>query len=201
MNRIRILGLIAIFGFAGGSDVGAQAIIEPPFGLKWGDSPQKLIDWAGRHSLDVNFFLPGDQPALRVLKIQPKAGFLPETQAGAVEGRFIGGKLYEVTVHYFDPQAGTEIMERRFDELRKKITTEQGALTANQRESRVEDQFATRTQSFHREPVRGLFVLLAFTEVEDLLRRKRESKFSLIYRNDNLKTDVQRSLAAPVPGK
>ena len=48
---------------------------------------------------------------MRVLKIQPKKGFLPETQAAAVEGRFLTGKLYELTVHYFDPEASTDLME------------------------------------------------------------------------------------------
>lgn len=136
-----------------------------------------------------------------MLKIQPRQGFLPETQAGALEGRFIGGKLFEVTVHYSDPEATVGVIEGRFEALRRKITTEQGPLIANQRESKVEDQFATRTQSYHREPVRGLFVLLAYTEVEDLLRKKREAKFSLIYRNDNLKEEVRGALAAPEPGK
>ena len=82
---------------------GPRRLLEPPFGLRWGDSPEKLITWASRHSLDVTISLPGDQPGLRILKIEPRKGFLPETQAGAVEGRFLGGKLYELTVHYFDP--------------------------------------------------------------------------------------------------
>ena len=175
----------------------SQAILEPPFGLRWGDSPQKLIDWAGRHSLDVNLFSPGDQPALRVLKIQPRKGFLPETQASAVEGRFLGGKLFEVTVHYFDAEASARIMEGRFEELKGQITAERGKLVNNQQQRTVAEQFVTRTESFHREPVKGLFILLAFTEVEDLLRKKPEARFSLIYRNDNLRTEIERTLAAP----
>jgi hypothetical protein len=132
-----------------------------------------------------------------VLKIQPKSGFLPGTQASAVEGRFVGGKLFELTVHYADPEAAADVMEGRFDALRRQITTDQGPLSANQQQRTVVDQFATRTQSFHREPVRGLFILLAFTEVEDLLRKKREAKFSLIYRNDNQKAEAEQALAAP----
>lgn len=175
----------------------AQAIVEPPFGLRWGDSPQKLIDWAARHSLDVNLSLPGDQPALRVMRIQPRKGLLPETQAGAVEGRFMSGKLFEVTVHYFDAEASAEVMTDRFETLKKQITVDQGKLVTNQQQRAVEDQFVTRTQSFHREPVKGLFILLAFTEVEDLLRKKREARFSLIYRNDNLKAEILQTLALP----
>lgn len=183
--------IASIFLLAAGS-LAAQSVLEPPFGLRWGDSPEKLITWASRHSLDVTISLPGDQPGLRILKIEPRKGFLPETKAGAVEGRFLGGKLYELTVHYFDPEASADLMEARFEELRKQVTAEHGKLLTNQQQRSVEDQFVTRTQSFHREPVKGLFLLLAFTEVEDLLRKSKEARFSLIYRNDNFRKELEK---------
>jgi hypothetical protein len=172
----------------------AQGILEPPFGLRWGDSPEKLIAWASRHSLDVTISLPGDQPAIRVVRIQPRKGFLPETQAGAVEGRFLGGKLHELTIHYFDPEASADLMETRFEALRKQVALEHGALLTNQQQRAVEDQFVTRTQSFHREPVKGLFLLLAFTEVEDLLRKSKVARFSLVYRNENFRNELLKEL-------
>lgn len=175
----------------------AQAPIEPPFGLRWGDSPEKLIAWASRHALDVTISLPGDQPAIRIVKIAPEKGFLPETQAGAVEGRFLSGKLYELAVHYADPEASADLMETRFEALRKQIVLEHGALLINQQRKAVKDQFVTRTQSFHREPVKGLFLLLAFTEVEDLLRKSKVAKFSLIYRNENFRDELLKALKAP----
>lgn len=175
----------------------AQSILQPPFGLQWGDSPEKLITWASRHSLDVTISLPGDQPAMRVLKIEPKKGFLPDTQASAVEGRFLSGKLYELTVHYFDPDSSADLMEARFTALKKQVTQEHGPLLTNQEQRTVEDQFVTRTQSFHREPVKGLFLLLAFTEVEDLLRKSKDARFSLIYRNDNFRNELLKDLKAP----
>ncbi len=171
-----------------------QSLLEPPFGLHWGDSPEKLIAWASRHSLDVTIFLPGDQPAMRVLKIQPKKGPLPESQAGAVEGRFLAGKLFELTVHYFDADASADLIEARFEALRKQLSVERGALIADHQDAPVEDQFVTRTRSFHREPVKGLFLVLAFTEVEDLLRKTKEARFSLIYRNDNFKDELMKNL-------
>ncbi|MBC8127608.1 MAG: hypothetical protein H8M99_10760 [Gloeobacteraceae cyanobacterium ES-bin-144] len=177
--------------------VTAQAILEPPFGLHWGDSPEKLIAWASRHSLDLTISLPGDQPGLRILRIEPRKGFLPETKAGAVEGRYLGGKLYELTVHYFDRDASADTMEMRFEELRKQLVAEQGPLLTNQQQRTVEDQFVTRTQSFHREPVKGLFLLLAFTEVEDLLRKTKDARFSLIYRNDNFRKELQEVMKKP----
>ncbi len=186
----------AILLLAAGQAV-AQAVLEPPFGLRWGDSPEKLIVWASRHSLDVTISLPGDQPAMRILKIEPKKGFLPETEAGAVEGRFLGGKLYELAVHYFDPEASADLMETRFEALRKQVALEHGALLTNQQRRSVEDQYVTRTQSFHREPVKGLFLLLAFTEVEDLLRKSKDAKFSLIYRNENFRDELSKALKGP----
>jgi hypothetical protein len=175
----------------------AQAVLNPPFGLRWGDSPEKLITWASRHSLDLTISLPGDQPGLRVLRIQPRKGFLPETKAGAVEGRFLGGRLFELTIHYFDVEASAAVMEGRFEELRKQVTREHGELRANRQERAVEDQFVTRTESFHREPVKGLFLLLAYTEVEDLLRKSKDARFSLVYRNDNFRKELEAALKAP----
>ncbi|MEX1115404.1 MAG: hypothetical protein WEB53_09140 [Akkermansiaceae bacterium] len=186
--RVTILGLLLANGAV------AQGVLEPPFGLRWGDTPDKLIIWASRHSLDVTIFVPGDQPTIRVVRIQPKKGFLPETESGAVEGRFLGGKLHELTIHYFDPEASADLMRTRFEVLRKQVVQEHGALLPNQQKRAVEDQFVTRTQSFHREPVKGLFLLLAFTEVEDLLRKSKDARFSIIYRNENFKNELATEL-------
>lgn len=194
LTRRMILGLLASGLLA--SRAHGQAVLEPPFGLRWGDTPEKLIDWASRHSLDVNISLPGDQPARRVVRISPRKGNLPGAAAQALEGRFHAGRLYEVTVHYRDPVAKAEEMEARFNKLKKELTGEHGTLSANRQDRTVTDGFATRTVSFHREPVKGLFLLLAYTEIEDQLRKTREATFSLIYRNDNLRQDLEK-LDAP----
>ncbi len=175
----------------------AQAVLEPPFGLLWGDSPEKLVTWASRQALDVTITLPGDRPALRILKIAARTGTLPDSGAAAIEGRFLSGRLYELTVHYADPQASADLMEGRFETLRKQIALEHGALQADRQERQVEDRFVTRTESFHREPVKGLFLLLAFTEVEDLLRKSKDARFSLIYRNDNFRKELEADLKKP----
>lgn len=178
----------------GAASASAQAVLEPPFGLRWGDTPEKLIDWASRHSLDVNISLPGDQPALRILKISPRKGNLPGAAAQALEGRFHSGRLFELTVHYRDPEAGTDMMEARFNKLKKELSAEYGALSANRQDRVIKDNFATRSVSFHREPVKGLFLLLAYTAVEDQLRKTSEATFSLLYRNDNLRQDLEKLL-------
>jgi hypothetical protein len=50
--------------------------------------------------------------------------------------------------------------------------------------------------------VKGLFLLLAYTAVEDQLRKTSEATFSLLYRNDNLRQDLEKLLvpAGKVPG-
>ena len=176
----------------GGGRLAAQALLEPPFGLHWGDSPEKLLGWAGRHALDVTIVLPGDQAGLRIIKIGPRKGMLPGSQAAAVEGSFLGGRLYELTVHYTDPAASADAMTARFEALRKQLGAQHGAFAADQQQRTVEDKFVTKTLAFHREPVKGLFLLLALTEVEDQLRQSREARFSLIYRNENFKIEMQK---------
>jgi hypothetical protein len=172
------------------SPVHAQSVLEPPFGLHWGDSPEKLLQWASRLALDVTISMPGDQPSLRVVKIQPKSGNLPETEANGVEGRFLAGKLFELTVHYKDSGESADQVEARFQALRKHIAHEQGPLLADQQQNVAEDQFVTRKRSFHREPVKGIFLLLVISELKDIPRELTISKFSLIYRNENFQSEV-----------
>ena len=178
-------------------EVRAQAILKPPFGLSWGDSPEKLITWAKKHSLNVNINLPGNQDRLSLLRISPGEGFLPGHKASAVEGRFISGKLYELTVDYTDPRSDAAQMKNRFDILMKQLAREHGEMRGNQQQRTVNDQFVTRTVSYHREPVKGLFLLLAYTEVEDLLRHSKKSRFSLIYRNDNFRRELEQLQVTP----
>lgn len=189
-----LLVLLATLRIASG-----QAVLEPPFGLQWGDSPEKLIDWAARHTLDVDISLPGDQPALRIVRISARKGALPSTRATAVEGRFHTGRLFEVTVHYAAGDESADQVETRFNTLKRELTNQYGELIANRQDRAVQDQFATRRLAYHREPVKGLFLLLAYTEIEDLLRKKREATFSLLYRNDNLRQQLEQQTAPGAP--
>lgn len=191
---LRLLVVLAV-AVAWPAGLRAQAVLEPPLGLHWGDSPEKLVAWAAKHTLDVSISLPGDQPALRVLRLSARRGFLPGMQAGAVEARFLGGRLFEVSIDYADPTAPAQVIETRFEKLKRQLAAEHGKLTPNRGDRTVEDGFATRRTSLHREPVQGLFLLLAFTEVEDTLRKSREARFTLLYRNDNLRRQIEAELA------
>ncbi|MFD0894832.1 hypothetical protein ACFQ5Q_14475 [Luteolibacter ambystomatis] len=115
----------------------------------------------------------------------------------AVEGRFLSGRMFEITVHYSDPTASADSMEARFQQLKQKLTRDSGPLVADQQQRATADQFTTRTQSFHREPVKGLFLMLAYTEVEDQLRKSKDARYSVIYRNDNLRQEIEKLLLSP----
>lgn len=169
----------------------AQEILKPPFGVNWGDSPEKLISWASKNSLDLSITIPGAQPHLRVIHVSAPKGLLPESLASSVEGKFLHGGLFEMTVHYDDPSVSAIIMEERFEEMKKRISRENGPMLANHQRKSAENQFVTRTQAFHRESIKGVFLLIAWTEVEDLLRKTRQARFSLIYRNDNFKSELE----------
>lgn len=173
----------------------AQELLKPPFGVNWGDSPEKLVSWATEKALDLTITIPGNQPNLRIIKIAAANGTLPDSMASSVEGKFLRGGLYEMTVHYEDSAVSATIMEERFEKIKKQITNENGALQTNQQHKAVDNHFVTRTQAFHRESLKGVFLLIAWTEVEDLLRKTREAKFSIIYRNDNYKAELEAKKA------
>lgn len=172
-------------------EVRAQVPLHPPYEMRWGDSPEKLIQWATRHSMDVRLTMPGDQPDLRIIRISPATGMVPETEGvRSVEGRFLHGRMFEFAAHYDDPEAPYEVMMKRFEELRRKLGAEYGNLTANRVLREVDDGFVIRTKSFHREPVKGLFLLLTLTTIEDPAGRSR-GRYSVVYRNENLQAEIK----------
>lgn len=193
----RLLAAALLVWLASLSGAGAQALLAPPFGLQWGDPPAKLLDWADRHAMDVTIRLPGGARDLRVIRVEMGGKPLPDTKATAVEARFRLGRLVEVTVDYEDGEARVEEMRARFLTLRKALATEYGEMKVNRRDPPTRsDQFASESVTYHAEPAPGLFLLLTYSSVEDLLRQKAVAKFSLVYRNENL----FRQLAPPPSG-
>jgi hypothetical protein len=190
---MRMLFFILLALTPGG--LGAQAVLEPPFGMKWGDSPEKLVDWARERRFDIRITIPGNAPEIREFHVAPELGTLPRTEATALEARFLEARLIEITVHYRYPDESFDVTEARFLKLKRRLTGEHGDFVANHSGREIDDDFVTRTRSFHREPVEGLFLLLASTEVEDLRRERKELTFSLIYRNDNLRRKIERERA------
>jgi hypothetical protein len=165
----------------------AQALLSPPFGLKWGDTPEKLFDWAERQKLDVTLSLPGHQRDERHVTIKNSKGNLPSHDASSLEARFNKGRLYEVVLNYADPKMSFDLAKLKFNEAKRALTHQHGQLKlSSKKRDTTRDNFTTDATSYHVEPVSGLFLMLSYTEVRDSLRKTRRATFSIIYHNDNV---------------
>ncbi len=166
--------------------VSAQAILAPPFGLQWGDNMDKVLDWAEKEKLDMVIDIKGAQPELRVIRVSSATGPLPGHKAFALETRYHLGRLFEVTVHYGEKGTKPAKLKIDFDQLKRDLTTKHGQFVANNKQVKKGDGFVRESVSYHVEPVKGLMLMMMFTEMEDTLRKKRSGRFSLLYRNQNV---------------
>lgn len=178
-----IFCIIAV-GFCGVAK--GQAILAPPFGLHWGDTPDKVLNWAYDKKLDVTMQMPGKEPDLRIIRVESSVGSLPDHQAYALETRYHQGKMFEVALHYGAPEIDSERLVADFNELKTALTLKHGAFTPNNKQEKNEAGFIRKSVSYHIEPVRGLMLLLVLSELEDTIRKKHSTRFSLLYRNQNI---------------
>ena len=158
----------------------------PPFGMQWGDKPDKMLDWAQAKKLDAVIKIPGLHPELREIRVSAVKGPLPGTQVYALEARYHWGALFEVTVHYGAPGMKPKAVKADFVKLKLELAAKHGVFVANNKQDRKEGGLVRRSLSYHVEPVAGLMLLMAYSEVEDVLRKKASARFSLLYRNENI---------------
>lgn len=164
----------------------AQAILAPPFGLQWGDTPDKILDWAQAKKLDVHIKIPGEHPEIREIRVSSIQGPLPGHKAYAVEARYHWGKLFEVSVHYGAPGMKLSVVKADFENIRKALAAKHGVMTPNSKQEKREGGLLRRSLSYHVEPVSGLLLMMALTEVEELASKRKSARFSLLYRNQNI---------------
>ena len=194
-RKIGVASAVIVFLLlVSGQRLAAQAILAAPFGLQWGGTPDKVLDWARDKKLDVSIKIPGDHPEIRDIRVSAIRGSLPGHQAYALEARYHWGKLYEVTVHYGSPQMKVSQVQSDFKALKRAMTLKHGELIPDNKQEKKLDGYIRRAVSYHVEPVSGLLLLMVFTEVEDTLRKKSTARFSLLYRNQNIipKATVER---------
>lgn len=171
----------------------AQAVLAPPFGLKWGEPPKQILDWAKRHALDVSIQLIGKAPHEKRLVIRNADETLPEHAAYALEARFYKEKLYEVVLDYTNSTSGLAQKKARFFEMKRVLSQQYGAFKLSSKNRSIEeDKYVTETTSYHVEPVSGIFLMLSYTEVRDILRDKAVAQFSIMYHNDNVVPERRR---------
>lgn len=186
VSRLIQISICLLFACALHQRAAAQAILSPPFGLQWGDTPDKVLEWAEQKKLDVTIEIKGAQPELRIIRVTSPRGSLPEHLAYSLETRYHWGKLFEVTVHYGAPGMKPDRVRSDFETLKKALTAKHGAFTPNNKQENEQDGIIRQSVSYHVEPVRGLLLLLGLTEVKDTRRKKHSVRFSLLYRNQNI---------------
>jgi len=181
----KLMSFIAVL-FCGIPTLNAQSPLPPPFGLQWGGQPDKVLDWAEAKKLDVVITIPGKRPEIREIRVSSERGTLPGHQAVALVARYHWGSLFEVTVHYGRPGMRSSEVKSLFEELQQALAVKHGAFVPNNKQDKEVDGFVRNSVSHHVEPVAGLLLLLAYTEVEDTFRKTSSARFSLLYRNENI---------------
>ncbi|MDP0490912.1 MAG: hypothetical protein Q7Q71_07685 [Verrucomicrobiota bacterium JB023] len=174
-----------------------QALLAPPFGRQWGESPTGLLQWADGQSLDVVVEMPGKQRGLQVFTFQREGGGLPGHTAESLEARYFQGRLYEITIFYNYPGLKAETVREEFFKMKEVLTTRHGDFRLNGKSDQTNDDFLTLREAYHFEPSPGVFLMMVYTDVTDLLRKQTEARFSLIYHNGN----VAPKATGVLPGK
>ena len=157
--------------------------LPPPLDLQWGGSPARLMALADRFGMDKTVRTPGKEPRITILEVGPEKGSLPGHDASGVEARFLGGKLYEVAVHYTYPGRKTDFVKARFVELKKGLTARYGRFQFDGERKSVADGISTKSESYHIRMADGRTLLLAVTEVKDVKRGDSAARFSVVYHN------------------
>jgi len=187
MNKSLLLPILTILFSLGLNHNGsAQALLSPPFGLKWGDNSSKLMSWADTQKLNITINLPGKELEKRHIIISSPEGKLPGHEATSIEARFNRNRLYEVTLHYSDSNLTVHQSKAKFINARKALTSRHGPFKPSSNIRNNKNNYLSESVSYHVEPVSGLFLMITYTEIRDQLRKSAKSKFSLIYRNDNI---------------
>ena len=162
----------------------------PPFGLKWGEPPDGLVDWALRSSLDQTIKVPASDPRLKVLLVSSPKGNLPGHDATTLEARFIDGMLFEVALHYTYPGRKSSFVRGQFAELKRILAQRHGPLALGAK-SRKEPLAGVSSSSiaYQLEPAAGRSLMLVLTEVVDTKHGDRSARFSVVYHNGGIVED------------
>ena len=170
-------------------NIHAQALLPPPFGLQWGDTPDKVLDWAEELKLDVKVDIPGHRPEIRIISVSSATGTLPQHQAHTMETRYQWGKLFEVSLHYGNENDNPEDIKSLFTKLKTALSLKHGSFQPSSKKDEQINGYSHKLISYHVEPVSGLLLLIAHTEVQDIVRNKKSARLSLIYSNNNIKSN------------
>ena len=192
----KLILLLALLVIAIPSNVVAE-VIQLPFGLRWGDRPSKVLDWAQKEKLDASIVLPGNDPQLRIIHVSSSDGNLPGHKVRKLTTHYRGGRLFEIILHYSGDGLAVPVVKGRFLELKRQLGRDFGTFETNRIDRSNENSIRSTSESYHVEPSPGILIIGVYSEVFDDLRKTGEAKFSFIYRNQNLERAME--LPAPAP--
>lgn len=170
-------------------------VIELPFGLRWGDRPSKVLDWAQKENLDATIELPGRDTKLRIIHVRPSKGNLPGHKVRKLTTLYRDGRLFEIVLHYSGDGLAVPVVKGRFLKLKRQLGRDFGTFETSRIDRSNENSLRSTSESYHVEPSPGILIIGVYSEVFDDLRKTGESKFSFIYRNQNL----ERAMNPPTP--
>lgn len=172
--------------------------VELPFGLRWGDRPSKILDWAQSEKLDADIQLPGNDRKLRIIHVSSATGTLPNHKLAGITTRYKDGRLFEITLHYSGDGQSVPTVKGQFLALKRQLGRRYGVFQTNRIDRANKDSIRTTSESYHAEPSPGILIIGVFTEVFDDLRKQGVAKFSFIYRNRNLERMLNEPEKPPV---
>ena len=126
----RIIGNIApvlVVLLLSGGGVAAQAILAPPFGLQWGDTPDKILDWAREKNLEVR----ADFERVKKAMVAKHGQFTPD----AKRDKRVDGYIRHAVSYHVEPVSGLLLLIVKTeveDTLRKKRSARFSLLYRNE---------------------------------------------------------------------
>ena len=181
-------------------NLSGQFLVKLPFGREWGEAPAEMLQWAGKVDLDVFVELPAKRPEVQIFTFKQTGGGIPNHPAHSIEARFFRDRLYELTVNFEYEDETPKEVRKRFYDVKRDLEKKMGEFRLNGRSQSVDDNFLTREESFHFEPSPKVFLLMAYSSVEDRLRKKGEGRYSVIYHNGTLGEQSPKEAVPTQPG-
>jgi hypothetical protein len=164
----------------------AQEVLLPPFGLQWGEQPEKLLKWASEQQLDATTMISGSDPKIKIIRVESTSGSLPNDEAHALDVRYHESKLFEVSVHHGLTHSDSKYTVNYFNELKSSLAVKYGMFSPNNKQQSKVGGGVRKSVAYHVEPVSGVLLMLVLSEFEDDQSGKHSARFSLIYRNQNI---------------
>lgn len=169
-----------------------DAGLQPPLGSTWGQPAPKLLEFASSLHLDANLFIPANNSRLRVITLTPTAQTPASHNCPKAQFRFIDNQLVEVTLWHATPSMSAADVQDLCRKVRRQLSSRFFTpWRPNKHSSSDASGFRVDSSSWHMEPVPGVMINVALTEVINPANQSRKADFTLTFSNQNLSAKLQ----------